>query len=283
MIFLRDFVHTIHQYGMDIFRQKEDDNVIINEKEYKEYSNIIRNTIVSFYNKFYQPQYKEFIEDMIHDILVLIDKSKLSPVVEDNYKIISGFTKIYLKTNYQKYFDNNTVLISSFDFDDEEDEINQFHTHILKQVYSEFVDNFLTDNDNNNEIMYDNRLTIINKIINFVPDKYVSQKTLEIVKQMVIIYIINLDELNDIKFTHIFSLKNNNMLILDIMIHLYNENNENNESKLFSLYNKLDTNMQLVTYTEIVELIKKNLKCMNTKTGWDGNTYRAFTYLSKIF
>lgn len=247
---------------------------MITDREYQKYSNVIKNTIISFYKSFHQPQYKEFIEDIIHDILILIDKSKLSPIVEDNYKIISGFTKVYLKTNYRKYFDNNTILISSFDFDDEDDEINQFHTRILKQIYSELVDDI---SDVDNETVQDNRLTIVNKIINFVPDKYVSQKTLRVVKQMMIIYIMNLDEIKGIKFNHVFSLKNNNMLVLDIMIHLYNEN------KLFDMYNKLDTNMKLVTYDEIIELINKNLRCVNSKTGWDGNTYRAFTYLSKIF
>jgi hypothetical protein len=251
--------------------------------EYIEYKEVIKKTILKYGKK-----YKHVLDDVIHDVMILIDPEKLTKDKTINKRIISAFTKRYLynPNNYYKYIDNNLIYIPTFDLDFDENDFEEYipQYNILKhyyiEMYEEIPDDIFEDENEipDNKVHEKSREELIQKILNFSPEKYVSPKTLNIIKQLYIIYILNIEQLKRVKIKNMKYPKN--MFILDLFVQLYEE------GKLKELYNSLEEEYKIVSYKEIEKLITKNIEIYNEylnnkrKTMWDGNTYRSMSYLT---
>lgn len=252
--------------------------------EYIEYKEVIKKTILKYGKK-----YKHVLDDIVHDVMILIDPEKLTKDKTINKRIISAFTKRYLynPNNYYKYIDNNLIYIPTFDLDFDENDFEEYipQYNILKhyyiEMYEEIPDDIFEDENGipDNKVHEKSREELIQKILNFSPEKYVSPKTLNIIKQLYIIYILNIEQLKRVKIKNMKYPKN--MFILDLFVQLYEE------GKLKELYNSLkEEEYKIISYKEIEKLITKNIEIYNEylnnkrKTMWDGNTYRSMSYLT---
>jgi len=249
--------------------------------DYDRYKEVITRTILKYTSGYY----KDIINDIVHDVMILIDPQKLTNDDIINNRIISSFTKKYIQNNYYKYIDTNVVYIPTFDidFDEESFDENIPQYQLLKSLYKSICINDMdyTSNNDKEEFEVDNsKYQLIEKILNFQPTQYVSPKILNIFKQLYIIYILNLEELKQIKIKEIKYPKN--MFILDLFIQLYTD------GKLELLYNSIDNNYKIVKYEDIKKVLEQEIRIYNEasnnkrKTPWSGNTYRALTYLSNL-
>lgn len=221
------------------------------------------------------------IDDMTQDIFV-----KVLPIVQQQIELrkpkqdILNIVSAYTKRVIPAYYSQDVVLVPSFDTDNEDDETTQsfirryYREELLTHPY-EFID----FDDETNEANTLQLSDIIKKIIEFTPSKYVSPKTLKIMKQMFIMYIIGLKQ-NLISEMTQQQYKNKNMFVINYMITLYNQNPD----KIKLLYELSIEYTKLCDLNELINLIEKNITKSknNSSYKWDGNTYRACLYLSEL-
>lgn len=234
------------------------------EKKLEYLENLVRKVLrdeMKLSSTYIQQSSKDFVSDIV---MYFLNKNLN---FERDVKISYNFVKTFIR----RHFDFRTIYVGTFDIDIEDDDDEKMIVPIqcIKSVYMSYSSNDYDYNEDSEEKIKKMKELIVSFDPNIIEGKYVPKKTIDTVKQMVIMFFELVLMKKEVNFKNKWT--NRYMIIPSIIEDIYETDIE--------LFKKIYNSFRIVSIDDVIKLIKKNkqkrLESGTMYNNWDGNTYRC--------